>query len=235
MAKKKKPVEKERIPEGMRREDYADAAFRKKVTLIMGSVLLVFVIGVCAVIFAGWYKNEQLNKEFEQQVALFNSEKETIKKTLATFENHEDKTEVKIELTDKNFVDWINELDSSYQCGEDDENYAAYAGATIHLQGMFVTRDFKGGTQYWVYRKHSHEHDAAHHEHEASSDNVSSEIGEMIPIEVIFRDDADVQIPKDGTWVDVTGIVGPDSTKNLSAVRYAEITVMDEAGQEYVE
>ena len=51
--------------------------------------------------------------------------------------------------------------------------------------------------------------------------------------EVIF--DEDVEIPEDGTWVDIVGIVGPDSTKNLSGIRYAEMTLMDEPGQEYVE
>ena len=56
---------------------------------------------------------------------------------------------------------------------------------------------------------------------------------DMVPIEVIF--DEDVEIPEDGTWVDVKGIVGPDSTKNLSGIRYAEMTIMDEPGQEYVE
>ena len=54
----------------------------------------------------------------------------------------------------------------------------------------------------------------------------------MIPIEVIFEDD--VEIPEDGTWVDIVGVVGPDSTRNLSAVRYAEMTLMEEHGNEYV-
>ena len=45
----------------------------------------------------------------------------------------------------------------------------------------------------------------------------------------------DVEIPEDGTWVDIVGIVGPDSTKNLSGIRYAEMTLMDEPGNEYVE
>ena len=37
---------KERVPAGMDPKDYADAAFRKKVTIIMGSILLTFIIGL---------------------------------------------------------------------------------------------------------------------------------------------------------------------------------------------
>ena len=239
MAKKNKPVVKERIPEGMSRKDYADAAFRKKVTIIMASILAVFVIGVCAVIFTGWYNNEQLNKEFQQEMEIFNAEAEQVKATLKKNEEDggslEDKAQVKIEVTDTNFIDWINVLDASYQCGEDDEAYAAYGGATIHLQGLFVTREFKGGTQYWVYRKHTHEDGAEHnHDHEeGESHEEELNIGEMIPIEVIL--DYGEEIPENGAWVDVTGVVGPDSTRNLSAVRLAKIKVCDEKGTEYVD
>ena len=233
MAKKNKPVVKERIPEGMSRKDYADAAFRKKVTIIMASILAVFVIGVCVVIFTGWYNNEQLNKEFQQEMEIFNAEAEQVKATLKKIEEDggslEDKAQVKIEVTDTNFIDWINVLDASYQCGEDDEAYAAYGGATIHLQGLFVTREFKGGTQYWVYRKHHHEEHAEEHSH-TGEDGAT---GEEIPIEVIF--DGDIDVPEDGTWVEIKGIVGPDSTKNLSAIRYAEMEILDEPGNEYVE
>ena len=47
---RKARLKEEKIPAGMRAEDYADAAFRKKVTIIMGSILLVFIIGVIAVV-----------------------------------------------------------------------------------------------------------------------------------------------------------------------------------------
>ncbi len=232
MAKKKKASKKEIVPEGMRREDYADAAFRKKVTIIMGSILLVFIIGICAVIFWGWYNNEQLNKEFEAKQNAFKQEKAQVIMQLQKIEDEggefEDKAQVKIEVTDENFSNWISALDDSYQASADDPNHRVFGGATIHLQGMFVTREFKGGTQYWVYRNHSHE-EGEHHDHD------ETEIGEMIPIEIIFRDGAEVSIPEDGTWVDVTGIVGPDSTKNISGVRYAEMTLMDEPGNEYIE
>lgn len=239
MAKKSKKMVKERIPDGMSRKDYADAAFRKKVTIIMSSILLVFVIGVCAVIFAGWYNNEQLNKEFEQEVAAFNTEKEQIKASLKKIEDEggdiKDKAQVKIEVRDVNFIDWINELDASYQCDEKDELHAAYGGATIHIEGLFVTREFKSGTQYWLYRKHTHEDGVEHnHEHkEGESHEDELNVGEMIPIEVIFADGE--EIPEDGAWVDVTGVVGPDSTRSLSAVRLAKVKVCDEKGTEYVD
>ena len=52
---------------------------------------------------------------------------------------------------------------------------------------------------------------------------------------IAWNIDEDVEIPEDGTWVDIVGIVGPDSTKNLSGVRDAKMTIMDKPGTEYVE
>ncbi len=231
--KVKKAPKEERIPEGMSRKDYADAAFRKKVTIIMGSVLLVFVVAVCAVLFSAWYNTEQKNAEFDRLAEIFKAEKTQILTQLneieAKSDNFDDKAQVKIELTDENFVDWITVLDASYQADSESEEYAQFGGATIHLQGMFHVKTFENVdvVQYWVYRNHTHE-EGAHHEHD---ENVPSE---MVPIEVIFPDDADVKIPEEGAWVDVTGIVGPDSTKNLSAVRFAQIEIMEEPGQEFV-
>lgn len=231
MAKNKKAPKQEIIPEGMKKSDYADAAFRKKVTIINLCILGVFLVGVIAVIFAGWYNTKLENERFEQIEQAFFDERDAVKASLEKIEkdggSHEDKSQVKIEVTDDNFYYWLAELDASYQADRESDAYAAFGGAEIHLQGMFVTKEFDGGAvQYWVYRNHSHDgHD--HHNHEEGSS------AEMLPIEVIFDDD--VEIPEDGTWVDVVGIVGPDSTKNLSGIRYAEMTIMDEPGQEYVE
>lgn len=243
MAKNKKAPKQEIIPEGMSRKDYADAAFRKKVTVINLCILAVFVVGVVAVIVAGWYNTKLENERFEQIEAAFIEEKNTILEDLKKIEknggSHDDKSKVKVEVTDATFSYWINALDDSYQAEKDSDDYAAFGGAEIHLQGMFYTKELNnGGVQYWVYRKHSHEgHDHAnedkHLDEETSEGLTAEEIAEMIPIEVIF--DGDVEIPEDGTWVDVKGIVGPDSTKNLSGIRYAAMTLMDEPGNEYVE
>ncbi len=234
MAEKPKKQRQEIIPEGMSRSDYADAAFRKKTTIIFGCILLVFIIGIVAVVFYGWYNNQQENKRFEAIEAAYYAERDKVKADLEEIEanggSHEDKSVVKIELTDENFSYWINDLDQSYQGDRESETYGCYGGAEIHLQGMFITRDFPGGVQYWVYRKHSHNE---HSNHSHSEENVESEISEMVPIEVIFDDD--VEIPEDGTWVDIVGIVGPDSTKNLSGVRDAKMTLMEAPGTEYVE
>ena len=62
MAKKKKAPEQEIIPEGMSRKDYADAAFRKKVTIINLCIIAVLYLCVstCSAyvvacsIFASW-------------------------------------------------------------------------------------------------------------------------------------------------------------------------------------
>ena len=231
MAKKKKAPQKEIIPEGMSKKDYADAAFRKKVTIINLCILAVFAVGVVAVVLAGWYNTKLENERFEQIEAAFIEEKSNVLADLEKVEknggSHDDKSQVKIEVTDDNFYYWIAALDASYQADKESDDYAAFGGAEIHLQGIFYTKKFDGGAvQYWVYRNHSHDgHD--HHDHEDDSS------AEMIPIEVIF--DEDVKIPEDGTWVDVKGIVGPDTTKNLSGIRYAEMTLMDAPGNEFVE
>lgn len=234
MAKKKKAPKQEIIPEGMSRKDYADASFRKKVTVINLCVLGAFVIGVIAVIIAGWYNTKLEDERFEQIEQAFFEERDSVKSALEKIEKdggaHEDKSKVKIEVTDDTFSYWITTLDDSYQTQDKDE-YAAFGGAEIHLQGMFYTKKFEGGAiQYWVYRNQIHDdHEHGDQEHEEGEIDVS----EMIPIEVIF--DEDVEIPEDGTWVDVKGIVGPDSTKNLSGIRSAQMTIMDEPGNEYVE
>ncbi len=235
MAKNKKVPKEEIIPEGMKKSDYADAAFRKKVTIINLCILAVFVVGVVAVIVAGWYNTKIEDELFAQIEQAFIEERDTVKAALEKVEkdggSHEDKSKVKIEVNDDTFYYWVSTLDASYQT-DDDNEYAAFGGAEIHLQGMFYTKKFDGGAvQYWVYRNHSHDGEEHNHEHDRAEGEVES--AEMIPIEVIF--DGDVDIPKDGTWVDVKGIVGPDSTKNLSGIRYAEMTLMDEPGNEYVE
>ena len=62
MAKGKKSApQKEYIPEGMSRKDYADAAFKKKVTIIMGCILLAFVVGVVAILVGAWADTQQHN------------------------------------------------------------------------------------------------------------------------------------------------------------------------------
>ena len=235
MAKNKKAPKEEIIPEGMKKSDYADAAFRKKVTTIFLCILGVFIVGLVAVIVAGWYNTKLEDERFEQIEQAFFEERDSVKAALEKVEkdggSHDDKSKVKIEVTDDTFYYWISTLDNSYQT-EDEEAYAAFGGAEIHLQGMFITREFAGGAvQYWVYRQHSH--DGQEHNHDHEHEEEGSLPADIIPIEVIFDDD--VEIPEDGTWVDVKGIVGPDSTKNLSGIRYAEMTIMDEPGNAYVE
>lgn len=229
MAKnKKKAPPKEYVPEGMSRKDYADAAFKKKVTIIMGSLLLAFFVGIVGILVNAWVKTEQHNKEFEAREQAFLAEKDSVLAQLKNAQTDEEKANVQITLTDENFSDWIAVLDESYQVPKDDESYAQFSGASIRLQGMFVTKEFLDGqiVQYWVQRYHTHdEEDDEHNDH---SDH------ETIPIEVIWNDE-DFSIPADNTWVDVSGIVGIDSTNNLSAVRNSVITIMDEPGEAHIQ
>ncbi len=236
MSKKNKAPKKEYIPDGMKREDYADAAFRKKVTIIMGSLLLVFIVAVVGVLVGAWAKTEKHNKEFEAKEQAFLSAKETALAALKKIDSEggtfEDKSQVKITVTDDDFSYWITALDDSYQLKSEDEGYAAFKGATIELEGLFHIKELKGNNvQYWVYRLHSHDGEHEEHDHEIDSE-VSS--NEMIPIEVIFLDE-NAELPKEGDWVKVTGVVGPDSTHNLSGVRNAVVTVMDKHGEAHVE
>lgn len=234
MAKEKKVYVEEKIPAGMKKEDYADAAFRKKVTIIMCSILLVFVIGVVGVLVKAWVDTEKHNKEFEAKEQAFIAEKDDVLARLKEIDTNggtfEDRAAVKITLTEDNFSDWIALLDSTYQVEETDPNYAAYKGASIEVEGLFITRDFSGNKEYWVYRLHSHE---SHDGHDHSSGDLDESTCEKIPIEVIFLD-SKAEIPADGAWVKVTGVVGPSTLKNLSAVRNAEVTVMDKQGDAHL-
>ncbi len=241
---KEKKIKKEvveHIPEGMSKKDYADAAFRKKVTIINGCLLLVFVIAIVAVIFVGWYNTKQEDEHFQEVKNAFIAERDDVAARLAEIEasggEFEDKAAVEITFTDDTFSYWIEALDDSYQADYEDEGYGIYAGATVRLEGMFLTRNYSTGhIQYWVYRKHDHTGTADHdHKHEDDTDGETEQvdIGEIIPIEVILEDGE--EIPADGTWVSVVGVVGPDSTKGLSAVRSAKLTLMDAPGTEYVE
>ncbi len=227
MAKKKKTPPKEYIPAGMSKKDYADAAFRKKVTIIMGSILMVFIVGVIGVLINAWFQTEKHNKEFEARQQEFIAESDAISAQLKAAKTAEDKAAVQIIIDDDNFSEWISVLDNSYKLNKSDEGYAAFEGASVKLQGVFVTKKFGEDdkyTQYWVQRYHSHgEEDHEDHQHD-----------EAIPIEVIF-DEIKYTVPEDDTWVEVTGIVGIDSTKNLSAVRNAVVTVMDESGNAHID
>ncbi|MBS7360306.1 MAG: hypothetical protein KIG53_06855, partial [Oscillospiraceae bacterium] len=235
MAKDKK-TKNEVIPEGMEEKDYADAAFRKKVTIINGVVLLAFLVGIVSIVLFGWADNKRKNEEFFEIKAAYEEERDNVLAELQEIDNKggtfEDKRSVKIEVTDDTFSYWLSDLDKSYQGDRDTEDYGKFGGAEIHIQGIFVTREYAGGNQYWVYRLHSHgegeNHGAAHnHSDEGDEDALINghSIDEILPFEVVLADGEEV--PKDGQWVDVVGVVGPDSTKNLSGIRSAVVTVMD--------
>lgn len=241
-ARKQAKLQAEKIPAGMKAEDYADAAFRKKVTIIMGSILLVFVIGVVVVLLGAKLKTDNHNKEFERIESEFLAESQEIKKQLADIEakggKFEDKAVVEINVTDENYSYWIQALDASYQLDEGDPDYGCYRGATINLCGQFVKRVFVGdNVNYWIYRTHD-DHEHVHNHAEETTAPVSGEetteskdtkipledLGD--PIEVFFADENAV-IPADGTWVQVKGVVGVDSYKSLSAIHDAVVTEIE--------
>ena len=225
---------------GKKKSNVADAAFKKKVTIFNACLLLVFALGVCGVIFFAWYNNNSSNRDYNARQKAFEAESKAVLEQLEKIEadggTHEDKRAVKIELTDENFYNWIALLDSTYNMQPDEEGYAIYGGAEIHLQGMFLTREYTGNRiVYWVYRNNG---SGAQNNHSYRTQNAGGEISaedinRMIPIEVILRDGQEV--PENGTWVDVVGVVGPDTFKNLSAARDTVLTVMETPGKTNVE
>ncbi len=240
--KQSKNIQKERIPDGMRREDYADAAFKKKVTIIMGSVLLAFIIGIVAILVGGWVKTQKHNEELEAREQRFEADKARVLQELKAIDDKggtfEDRAQVKITITDENYSEWIAVLDESYSLPEDEDGYAAFKGATVEIEGLFYKNVYDGGNyEYLVYRIHDHTGDAHNHDEESHEGEETTEVSlsDMIPIEVVFAD-KDASVPADGEWVKVTGVVGPGSIAiNYSAIRNAEVTVLEEAGNKYIE
>ena len=243
-ARRQAKLREEKIPAGMKAEDYADAAFRRKVTTIMGIILLVFVIGVVAILGGAAAITKDHNMEFERIENEFKTESAAVKAQLAEIEakggKFEDKAVVVINVNDENYSYWVQALDASYQLDESDPDYACYRGATINVEAQFVKRVFVGNTvNYWLYRTHD-EHDHAHHEETepvSGEDTTESkdtkipleDLGD--PIELIFAD-KNAEIPADGTWVKVSGVVGVDSYGSLSAIHNAVVTVCEDHSHE---
>ena len=221
-------AKKERIPAGMDPKDYADAAFKKKVTIIMGSILLAFIIGLVVFLLITKDKYD------------FDGQRDEIRAELAAAGDDEAKRgEVKIELNEENHNYWITTLNASYQLPLEDPEFGYYTGATITLEGQFVKRVYSEKyIEYWVYRTHDdHDHageDAHDHEEttlgmgETTTENLDTKIplAELNdPILIVLDDDA--EIPEDGTWVRITGTLGPDANYSLPAVYDVEMTVIE--------
>ena len=210
MSKKKKA----NTPKPKNSSSVADAAFKKKVTAIFGSILLVFIIGVVVVLLNAWNNGSR-------QYDIFVKEAQRAQELSLKRKAGEDVEGIDIELNEKNYYYWITAIDDSYQADVDSPDYGIYDGCTIHLQGIFRIKEYVDGKviNYWVVRTYEHNHEGEEHdEHEEAAVHE-----EEFPIEVMFEGD----IPKDGDWVDVTGVVAVDSTGSLSAVRDATVAVID--------
>ena len=189
----------------------ADAAYKKKSIIKAGIVLLVFILGIAAVLFYAWYNGNRRYDQFvkDSQRAQALSQKRRAGETVEGID---------IEINDDNYYYWITELDASYQAPNHSRDYGKYDGCTIHLQGIFKVKEYVNGKiiNYWVVRNYEQEY--------TDRDTGKKAVYEQeLPIEVIFDGD----IPKDGDWVDVTGAVALDSTNSLSAVRDAKLTVIE--------
>ncbi|MBQ3888854.1 MAG: hypothetical protein II738_03800 [Clostridia bacterium] len=245
-AKAAKKAKEQAYEEKLKKKgEYADAAYRKKVSIIMLCILCAFIIGVTVFVLIGWQNRKNEDKRLDNLELQFQADRDSVRDQLREIEanggTHEDKRAVKIEVNDDNFIYWISEIDSTYNVEKENARYAMYGGAEIHLQGVFITRKFAGNNkQYWVYRRQK-EDDAnrlatlvtGEIPLDEKGDVDVTNMGTMYSIEVILDDNA--EIPANGTWVDVRGVVGPDTFKSLSGVRDATLTVLPEPGNEFVE
>ncbi|MBQ5884278.1 MAG: hypothetical protein IIW72_07090 [Clostridia bacterium] len=196
---KNKPPQKE-----IKKSDIADAAFKKKVTIINGCILLVFIIGLVSFLVYSWAKTESYPERFKAEVDAAKQ---------AALVTDSDKSVIDIEVTDETFIDWSLEIFYSYHQHEgehNEEDYACFEGNTIHIQGVFEIVPSGNTNVYQIYRKY-----------------IDVDGGEnKVPTEVVFKDDFPAEkMPKNGDWVDVVGIVS--SNNGLSCIKDAKVTVLD--------
>ncbi len=193
--KKRKPQQNQEI----KKSDIADAAFKKKVTIINGCILLAFIIGLVSFLVYSWAKTESYPKRFAAEV-------EAAKQ--AALVTDSDKSVIDIDVTDETFIDWSLEIFHSYHQHEDEHDkadYACFEGNTIHIQGVFEIVPVGNNEIYQIYRKYI--------DVDGNENKVSTE--------VVF----DGEVPENGAWVDVVGIVS--SKTGLSCIKDAKITVLD--------
>ena len=196
---KNKPQQKE-----IKKSDIADAAFKKKVTIINGCILLVFIIGLVSFLVYSWAKTESYPERFKAEVDAAKQ---------AALVTDSDKSVIDIEVTDETFIDWSLEIFYSYHQHEgehNEEDYACFEGNTIHIQGVFEIVPSGNTNVYQIYRKY-----------------IDVDGGEnKVPTEVVFMDNFPAEkMPKNGDWVDVVGIVS--SNNGLSCIKDAKVTVLD--------
>ena len=193
--KKKKPEAK-----AVKKSDVADAAFKKKVTIINGCILLAFIIALVSFLIYSGARAESYPERFAKEVE---AAKQAAKVT------DSDDSVIDIEVTDETFVDWSLEIYHSYHqhSGEhNEEDYGCFEGNTVHMQGVFEIVPLSGGKeQYLIYRKYI--------DIDGNENKVSTEI--------IF----DGEVPENGAWIDVVGIVS--SNNGLSCIKDAKVTVLD--------
>jgi hypothetical protein len=197
--KKKKPQQNKEI----KKSDIADAAFKKKVTIINGCILLAFIIGLISFLVYSWAKTENYPERFAAEV-------EAAKQ--AALVTDSDKSVIDIEVTDETFIDWSLEIYNSYHHhgDENDVEHACFEGNTIHIQGVFEIVPVGNTNVYQIYRKY-----------------IDVDGGEnKVSTEIVFKGDvSEKDIPQNGDWVDVVGIV---SSKNgLSCIKDAKVTILD--------
>lgn len=200
-SKKKKPQPQQKP----QKSNIADAEFKKKVTIFNGCLLLVFIIALVVFLIYSAAKTESLSDRF-------NAEVKAVEQAIS--EAGEDKSVVKIEVSDEMFVDWSEALFHSYQnhSHEDDETHVeegCFEGCTIHIQGVFETVNYAGVEQYQIYRKYI--------DVDGDENKVATEI--------IFDSDSLEKMPEDGDWVDVVGIVS--SNNSLSCIKDAKVTILN--------
>ncbi len=193
-----------------KKSDVADAAFKKKVTIINGCILLAFIVAL-GIFFA--YTVAQENTYQDRLEAEIIAAKE------AALVKDSDPSVIDIEVTDEMYIDWMLAIEESYHKhdheGEEHENTGlvepnCFEGNTIHFEGVIeavsIGNDKK---EYWVYRKYL--------DVEGAENRIS------IPVHF------EGEIPEDGTWVGVVGTVS--SNYGLSCIKDATVTVLEQSAK----
>ncbi len=196
-----------------KKSDIADAAFKKKVTIINGCILLAFIVGLVA--FLGYTMSQE--KSYPER---FQAEIDSAIEAAKAADS--DKSVIDINITDETYIDWIMALSYSYgqnyhthdgdgeivehEVDEAKYPYACFEGNTVKLKGVFkIVPIGTDSEEYWVYRKY-----------------LDVNGGEnTISIEVQF----DGEEFKEGDWVEVVGTVS--SENGFSCIKDATVTLLD--------
>ena len=225
------PKEKKAESVKKKKSNYADENYKKRSTIILGVILLVFILGVALFLLNAWRNGVHVTDVFEKnrKAAIETPKEERL-----------DTSSIEIEVTDNDFYYWTTELDNSYRISEDDEGYAAYDGCTIHIQGYVEKKGAEGHEFYWLCRKMVADTSVITtnpvHGSGTTTTAVSETSGgastteEVKYVTLAITVESKTPMPEDGTWIDAVGTVSVDNF-GFAGIKDAKITVLPKEGK----